>query len=138
HVDPRFTRTSALADMHVPLRAGTDIAFLGGIINYVFEHEAWFEDYVKTFTNGPVILTEDFRDTEDLDGLFSGFDPDKRHYDFHTWLYEGMEVAPASGQRDEQYDDRVGGDDKTKDAGRGEATGSGGTHIGEGEPERDE
>src|SRR5436853_3895927 len=138
HVDPRYTRTSALADMHVPLRAGSDIAFLGGIINYVLEHEAWFQDYVVSYTNGPVILTDDFRDTEDLDGLFSGFDPENRNYDFHTWLYEGVEVAPASGQRDQQYEDRVGDSHATKDAGRGEATGSGGSSIGQGEPQRDE
>ena len=74
HVDPRFTRTSALADLHVPLRAGTDIAFLGGIINYVLSQEKYFREYVLAYTNAPVILTEDFADTEDLDGVFSGLD----------------------------------------------------------------
>ncbi|MBO0820570.1 MAG: molybdopterin-dependent oxidoreductase, partial [Nocardiopsaceae bacterium] len=73
HVDPRFTRTSALADTHVPLRAGTDIAFLGGIINYVLENEKDFRDYVLAYTNAATIVTDDFADTEDLDGLFSGF-----------------------------------------------------------------
>src|SRR4051794_17231153 len=131
HVDPRYTRTSAVADIHVPLRAGSDIAFLGGIINYVIENDAWFHDYVVNYTNAPVILTEDFRDTEDLDGVFSGLDRDKRSYDFHTWLYEGLEVAAASGQRDQEYEDRT-------DGGHGEATGSGGSPIGPGEPERDE
>src|SRR3954451_7476028 len=146
HVDPRYTRTSALADIHVPLRAGTDIAFLGGIINYVIENDAWFRDYVVNYTNAPVILTEDFRDTEDLDGVFSGLDRDKRSYDFHSWLYEGLEVAPASGQRDQEYDDLTGGGGGgdggsgggEDDAGHGEATGSGGSPIGPGEPERDE
>src|SRR5690242_8016285 len=76
HVDPRFTRTSALADLHVPLRAGSDIAFLGGIVNHVLESGSYFRDYVVAYTNASVILREDFRDTEDLEGLFSGFDPD--------------------------------------------------------------
>src|SRR6476659_763818 len=74
HVDPRFTRTSAVADLHVPIRAGTDIAFLGGLIHHVLETGAYFEDYVRAYTNAPMILRDDFRDTEDLDGLFSGFD----------------------------------------------------------------
>jgi len=68
HVDPRFTRTSALADLHVPLRAGTDIAFLGGIINYVLASEKYFHEYVLNYTNAATIITEDFADTEDLDG----------------------------------------------------------------------
>jgi formate dehydrogenase major subunit len=76
HVDPRFTRTSAMATTYVPIRAGTDIAFLGGIVNYILEHERWFDEYVKHYTNAPVIIDERFRDTEDLDGLFSGFDPE--------------------------------------------------------------
>src|SRR5579859_2175829 len=80
HVDPRFTRTSALADLHVPIRAGTDIAFLGGVINYILENERWFDEYVKTYTNASTIIGEDFQDTEDLDGLFSGFDPEKGSY----------------------------------------------------------
>src|SRR5437879_327471 len=74
HVDPRFSRTSAVADLHVPIRAGTDIAFLGGIVNYILENGREFRDYVVHYTNAATIVTEDFRDTEDLDGLFSGFD----------------------------------------------------------------
>jgi formate dehydrogenase major subunit len=101
HVDPRFTRTSALADIHVPLRAGTDIAFLGGLINYVLTNDKWFREYVVAYTNAPMILREDFRDTEDLDGLFSGFDADGRHYDPSSWEYEGADVDSAAGQRDQ-------------------------------------
>jgi len=89
HVDPRFTRTSALADIHVPLRAGTDIAFLGGIVNYVLQNGKEFRDYVVNYTNGPSIVTEDFKDAEDLDGVFSGLDTENRHYDFHTWDVRG-------------------------------------------------
>ena len=64
HVDPRFTRTSAMADLHVPIRAGTDIAFLGGIVNYILQHDAWFEEYVRVYTNGPVIIKPEFQDAE--------------------------------------------------------------------------
>jgi formate dehydrogenase major subunit len=135
HVDPRFTRTSAVADMHLPLRAGTDIAFLGGIINYVLSQETYFRDYVLAYTNAAYILTEDFADTEDLDGVFSGLDRDNRTYDFHTWQYEGLEVQAASGERDEEYDDRTA---STRQAGRGEAHGSGGAGLPPGEPERDD
>ena len=88
HVDPRFTRTSALADSYVPLRVGTDIVFLGGIINYVLTHGLEFHEYVVNYTNAASVLREDFRDTEDLDGLFSGFDSEQRDYDGSSWQYE--------------------------------------------------
>ncbi len=101
HVDPRFTRTSAMCDLYVPIRAGTDIAFLGGIVNYILEHERWFDEYVKAYTNAPTIIHEDFKDTEDLDGLFSGFDPEKRTYDNTTWQYAGMATKGAAGQREQ-------------------------------------
>src|SRR5213595_3440503 len=81
HVDPRFTRTSAIADVFVPLRAGSDIAFLGALVNYVLTNEKDFREYVVAYTNAASIITEDFRDTEDLDGLFSGFDPERNTYD---------------------------------------------------------
>ena len=89
HVDPRFTRTSAMADYWLPLRAGTDIVFLGALINYVLQNERYFREYVVRYTNAPVILRDDFRDTEDLGGLFSGWDDAKRQYDPESWLYEG-------------------------------------------------
>ncbi len=97
HVDPRFTRTSALADTFVPLRAGSDIAFLGGIISYVLENELDFREYVVAYTNAATIISEDFVDTEDLDGLFSGFDLDTRTYDPTSWQYAGQE-----GRADDQ------------------------------------
>src|SRR5690606_31803191 len=99
HVDPRFTRTSALADLHVPLRAGTDIAFLGGLVNHVLQNELDFREYVLAYTNAPAILREDFADTEDLDGLFSGFDPETGRYDTRSWQYEGVEEQAAAGDR---------------------------------------
>ena len=101
HVDPRYTRTSAVADLHVPLRAGTDIAFLGGVVNYILEHRLDFREYVVAYTNASTIIDEEFRDTEDLDGLFSGFDPESRTYDPSTWQYEGMRATPAAGRRSE-------------------------------------
>jgi formate dehydrogenase major subunit len=124
HVDPRFTRTSAMATKHVGIRAGTDIAFLGGIVNYIFEHEQWFDEYVRHYTNAPVIITDDFKDTEDLDGLFSGWDPAKGKYDVRTWQYEGTDVHGAAGQREEGF------------SGRGEQVGKGGGGAGlsHGEP----
>jgi formate dehydrogenase major subunit len=85
HVDPRFTRTSAVADLHVPIRAGSDIAFLGALVNYVLQHELDFREYVVAYTNAPAIIDEEFQDTEDLDGLFSGFDAERGHYDPETW-----------------------------------------------------
>ena len=91
HVDPRFTRTSAMADIWVPLRAGTDIVFLGGLIHYVLENNKEFREYVTAYTNASAILREDFQDTEDLDGYFSGWDEEKKAYDPHSWLYEGQE-----------------------------------------------
>jgi len=91
HVDPRFTRTSAHADVFVPIRVGTDIVFLGAIVNYVLQHELDFREYVLAYTNAATILSEDFLDTEDLDGLFSGFDPQTRTYDTTTWQYAGVE-----------------------------------------------
>jgi formate dehydrogenase major subunit len=100
HVDPRFTRTSAMCDLHVPLRAGTDIAFLGGIVNYILEHERWFDEYVKHYTNAPVIVSDDFKDTEDLEGFFSGWDPERERYDPTSWQYRGMAVV-GSGQGEE-------------------------------------
>jgi formate dehydrogenase major subunit len=99
HVDPRFTRTSAAANLFVPIRAGTDIAFLGGVVNYILENERWLDEYVKHYTNAPVIIREDFRDTEDLDGVFSGFDPKQRTYDTSSWEYAGMPVKEAGGEQ---------------------------------------
>jgi formate dehydrogenase major subunit len=90
HVDPRFSRTSALADIWVPMRAGGDIAFLGGIVRHIIENELFFRDYVVHFTNASCILREDFRDTEEgASGFFSGWNEEQRAYDKETWFYEG-------------------------------------------------
>ena len=97
HVDPRFTRTSANASFHVPIRPGTDIAFLGGIVNHVLQNGREFREYLVAYTNAAALVAEDFRDTEDLDGLFSGWDPDQRAYDTTSWR--------LSDQRDETLQD---------------------------------
>src|SRR3954449_12193882 len=125
HIDPRFTRTSALAERHIPLRAGSDIAFLGGIVNYILENGREFREYVDAYTNAPVLINEDFKDTEELDGYFSGFQPDTRSYDTSTWQYEGMTVQAASGKREDQYDQRVS-DEHAQSTAKGESHGSGG------------
>ena len=104
HVDPRFTRTSAMADLHVPIRSGTDIAFLGGIVNYIFEHDAWFEEYVRHYTNGPVIIEDGFKDTEDGSGFFSGWNPENSAYDIRTWAYKDVNVETAAGKQEQQAD----------------------------------
>jgi formate dehydrogenase major subunit len=104
HVDPRFTRTSAKSDIYASIRSGSDIAFLGGIINYVLNDRYWntdsfFQQYLVNYTNAASIVNEDFQDTEELDGIFSGFmqSSDKvnrwpyngsnSHYDNTSWQY---------------------------------------------------
>jgi formate dehydrogenase major subunit len=96
HIDPRFTRTSAVADTYVPIRAGADIAFLGGIVNYILENELDFREYVLAYTNAATIVSEGYQDTEDLDGLFSGFDRETRTYETTTWQYQGHEEHGAA------------------------------------------
>lgn len=88
HADPRFTRTSAMADLYAPLRAGSDIAFLGGLIRHVIEEKKYFHDYVVNYTNAATLISEDFRDTEELAGVFSGLDEAQRRYDAKSWAYQ--------------------------------------------------
>ena len=89
HVDPHYSRTSALANVYVATRAGSDIVFLGAIIRHLLETSSYFHDYVVHFTNAATLIRGDFGDTEDLDGLFSGFDPKTETYsDQSTWDYE--------------------------------------------------
>ncbi|HEU5356271.1 MAG TPA: formate dehydrogenase [Actinocrinis sp.] len=130
HVDPRYTRTSAVSDVHVPLRAGSDVAFLGGIINYVLSNDAWFHDYVLAYTNASTIIRDDFADTEDLDGVFSGLSEDGREYNTEAWQYEGLEMQSAAGERDEQYEEQQ--EDGQGGSGGGEGSGNGGGGNGSG------
>jgi formate dehydrogenase major subunit len=84
-VDPRFTRTASVADFYAPIRPGTDIAFLLGVINYCISNNKVQWEYVKAFTNAPYIVKEGFGFQ---DGLFTGYDEAKRDYDRSTWNYE--------------------------------------------------
>lgn len=84
HVDPKFSRTSARCDFHVPIRSGSDIAFLGGMVNYILENELYFKEYVEKYTNAAFVVGDgyDFKD-----GIFSGYDPKTRKYDKSKWAF---------------------------------------------------
>jgi formate dehydrogenase major subunit len=119
HVDPRFTRTSAMADLHVPIRAGSDIAFLGGLVNHVLNSERWnrepfFRTFVVNYTNAATIVSDEFKDTDDLDGVFSGLMEYKGgaaewpyngfvgQYDNKTWQYAQGPVGSQGWTADTQ------------------------------------
>lgn len=87
HVDPRFTRTSATSDKHIPIRAGSDVVLLGALINHILAKELYFEEYVVAYTNAATLISDEFQDTEELDGLFSGYDDEKGAYAPDTWAY---------------------------------------------------
>jgi formate dehydrogenase major subunit len=100
HVDPRFTRTSALCDIHAQIRAGSDIVFLGALISQVINSKRWntdpfFKEYAVNYTNAATLVNPDFKDTEDLSGVFSGLSADKKAYSNATWSYQ-RHPAPAS------------------------------------------
>jgi formate dehydrogenase major subunit len=84
-VDPRFNRSAAVADFYAPIRSGTDIAFLGGLINYLLANDKIQHEYVKAYTDASFIVRADF---DFKDGLFSGYDANARKYDRSTWMYE--------------------------------------------------
>jgi formate dehydrogenase major subunit len=125
HADPRFTRTSAMANIYAPVRAGSDIAFLGALIHYVLgKHERlvgkkredltdprdrFFFDYLTRYTNALTLVNDEFEDTEkDLAGLFSGYDRDKRKYEPKSWRYATEGSAPVREGEPESFADRVG------------------------------
>src|SRR5215472_118052 len=85
-IDPRFTRTATQADLFLQIRAGTDIAFLGGLINYALQHDRVNKQYVLNWTNASFIVNGDFKLPDD--GLFSGFNKDTGVYDKATWNYQ--------------------------------------------------
>src|SRR5438309_1668143 len=95
-VDPRLTRTAAIADLYLQIRAGADIAFLGGLINYAIQNNRIARDYLVNFTNGAFVVKEGFKLPED--GLYSGFDVSKSEYDKSTWNYEEAGQASRAGQ----------------------------------------
>ena len=84
-VDPRFTRSAAVADYYAPLRVGTDIAFLGGIINYMLANKKYHEEYVRKYTNASFVIKDSFKFD---DGIFAGYNAERRSYDRSQWGYE--------------------------------------------------
>jgi formate dehydrogenase major subunit len=115
HVDPRFTRTSAMADIYAPIRAGSDIAFLGGLVNYVINSPRWnsepfFQTWLVHYTNAATLITDEYKDAEDLDGVFSGLMEYKGgvaewplngflgQYDPKSWRYAGGKAEGAQGE----------------------------------------
>jgi len=94
-VDPRFTRTAAKASLYAPLRPGTDIVFLGGIINHALQNELYHKEYVVHFTDASFLVHPDFEGPVDLDGYFSGYDSDNRAYDRTTWKFQTDENGDA-------------------------------------------
>ena len=117
HVDPRFTRTSAMCDLYAPIRAGSDIAFLGGLINYVINSERWnsdsfFREYLVNYTNAATLIREDYQDAEDMDGVFSGLLEYKKN--IPEWPYDGFlgtyqtDTWQYASQREEPGEPRGG------------------------------
>jgi len=92
-VDPRFTRTSSVADLFCQIRAGTDIAFLGGVINYAIQNNRIAKEYVVNYTNAAFVVESDFKMPGDTDGVFSGFNEAKTSYDRSSWNYAGANSA---------------------------------------------
>jgi formate dehydrogenase major subunit len=124
HVDPRFTRTSAMCDLHAPIRAGSDIAFLGGLINYVINDQRWktdsfFQQYLLHYTNAATLIRADFKGTEELDGVFSGlmeYTRDKPGWDYDGFLGHYETDSWQYHRHGEEYGQPRGG---TKSATRG-------------------
>ncbi len=98
HVDPRFTRTSALADIHAPIRSGSDIAFLGGIIRYILSNDLWFREFAMAYTNIATIVGETYGDAEDNDGVFSGFEVKNGTYTPESWQYADHPEKSATAE----------------------------------------
>jgi formate dehydrogenase major subunit len=133
HVDPRFSRTSACANMYVQIRAGTDIAFLGGLINYVLKHDKWFKEFVLAYTNATTIIDPAYQDAEDLEGIFSGYDSQKRAYESGKgrWAYQGSAASKEhAGQDIGQKQPELQGPGGPGPAGAGDREAGGGMEHG--------
>ena len=142
HIDPRFTRTSATADKHIPIRAGSDVVLLGAVINYILTNDLYFKDYVVSYTNAATIVSDDFRDTEDLDGLFSGYNDELGSYSQDTWAYasdngSGHDGAGALGTIGGPAAQREDGE-SASDRAAGHEHGSGGPPLEHARVKRDE
>ena len=106
HADPRYTRTSALADRYLRIRTGTDVAYFGGLINYVLQNKLYHEEYVKNYTNASFIVKKEFSFN---DGLFSGYNKNTRSYDTSSWAYEGTTPPDATQSKGGQEGGGQGG-----------------------------
>ena len=128
-VDPRLTRTAATADMYLQIRAGADIAFLGGLINYAVQNNRIARDYLVNYTNAAFIIKDGFKLPDD--GLYSGFDPVKQVYDKATWNYEedsgsaGTTSSSCSGERPTGRSETGGAGISRSQSGRRERWGGG-------------
>ena len=93
HADPRFTRTSAMADIYARIRVGTDVAYFGGLINYVLQNNLFHDTYVKNYTNASFLVKKEYGFK---DGLFTGYDAASRKYDITSWGYQTDDAATAA------------------------------------------
>ncbi len=98
-VDPRLSRTAARADLYAPIRSGTDIVFLGALINHAIQHRLYHEEYVRAYTNALTLIHANYKGPGELDGLFSGFDAAKKTYNPETWQYQAETVAAGGKGR---------------------------------------
>lgn len=137
HIDPRFTRTSATADKHIPIRAGSDVVFLGALINHILSNELYFKDYVVHYTNAATLVSEEFRDTEELDGLFSGYDEELGSYSPKSWAYATEDGGESPGTIGGPAATHEHGDSKAERA-AGDEHGSGGPALEHARVMRDE
>lgn len=126
HIDPRFTRTSATSDKHIPIRAGSDVVFLGALINHILSNELYFKDYVVHYTNAATLVSEEFRDTEERDGLFSGYDEELGSYSPKSWAYATEDGGASPGT--------IGGPAATHEHGDSKAERAAGDEHGSGGP----
>ena len=99
-VDPRFTRTAATADIYAPIRSGTDIVFLGALISYAIQNKLYNEDYIKYYTNALTLVNADFKGPAELDGLYSGYNTEKRSYDTASWQYQTEKKTVSVKEKD--------------------------------------
>jgi len=112
HVDPRFTRTSAMADIHAPIRAGSDIVFLGALISYFINSPKWngdsfYKEYLVNYTNAATLINGDYKDTDDLDGVFSGLSSEGTSYNTATWQYQRNESKVKATGNEKTYTELI-------------------------------
>ena len=135
HVDPHFSRTSQMADIYAPIRAGTDIAFLGGIVNYILQNDLYFKEYVQAYTNAAFIVGDDFQDTEDLEGVFSGLKDDGSAYTTDSWQYKMNEEDDSQGATQDRNTNHHDEQQTMPDSKEGQGIGG---HLHPNQVERDE